>query len=119
MPQWLLHLVIGRKPKWTLIRLAVLIVGTWVVFSFVLTPPIQVTGISMQPTYTDGQINFVYRLAYVRRSPQRGDVVGIHAKNTQGNHVMYMKRILGLPGEKIAFRDGKLYINDAPVDEPM
>ena len=31
---------------------------------------------------------------------------------------MYMKRVVGLPGESIAFRDGKLYINDQPIDEP-
>ncbi len=118
LPRSLLKFVIGRKPKWTLARLAVLIVGTWVVFNYVLTPPIRVTGISMEPTYHDGQINFLYRLAYARHDPQRGDVVGIHLKRTDGNHLMYFKRILGMPGETIAFVRGKLIINGEPQDEP-
>jgi signal peptidase I len=117
-PNWLVRLVIGRRPWLTFVRLAVLITGTWVVFSFVLTPPIRVTGISMLPTYHDGQINFLNRLAYVRHDPQRFDVVGVHFKNTDGNRLMFLKRIVGLPGETIAFVDGKLYINDEPMDEP-
>ena len=114
----LLKFVIGRKPKWTLARLAVLIIGTWVVFNYVLTPPIRVTGISMEPTYRDGQINFFNRLAYAHHDPQRGDIVGVGFTQTSGNHHMLLKRIVGLPGEKIAFKRGRLYINDEPVDEP-
>jgi signal peptidase I len=110
--------VIGRRPVWTFVRLLILIGGTWFVFNYVLTPPIQVTGISMEPTYHDGQINFVCRLSYWKAAPQRGDVVGIHLKRTSGNHFMFLKRILGLPGETIAFVNGKLYINNQPLDEP-
>ncbi len=117
-PNWLVRLVIGRRPLRTLARLVVLIAGTWAVFSFVLTPPIRVTGISMLPTYHDGQINFLNRLAYWRHDPQRGDVVGVHFKNTAGNHQMFLKRIVGLPGETVAFVNGELFINDEPLPEP-
>ena len=115
LPQWFLTVVIGRKPKWTLVRLAVLLVATWVVFNYVLTRPIRVTGISMEPTYHDGQINIINRLAYLRHEPERGDVVGV---SLAGDHALYLKRIVGLPGETVAFVSGKLYINDEPVDEP-
>jgi signal peptidase I len=117
-PGWLLRWVIGRKPRWTLARLAVLIVGTLVVFNYVLTPPIRVTGISMEPTLHDGQIDFLNRLVYAHGDPKRGDIVGVGYSQTAGNHHMLLKRIVGLPGEKIAFVRGRLMINDEPVDEP-
>ena len=55
------------------------------------------------------------RLAYLRHEPQRGDVVGIRLA---GPHVMYMKRIIGLPGETIAFVNGRVLINGEVLDEP-
>jgi signal peptidase I len=49
--------VIGRRPKRTLARLAVLVGASAVVFKFALLP-IRVTGISMEPTYHDHAVNF-------------------------------------------------------------
>ena len=72
----------------------------------------------MEPTCHNGQINFLYRLAYARHEPQRGDIVGVGFTQTSGNHHMLLKRIIGLPGEKIAFLHGRLFINDEPVYEP-
>ena len=115
VPRWVRTLVIGRRPKWTLIRIAIVVISTFVLLEFVVIP-IRVTGISMSPTYADGSINFINRLAYVHSKPQRGDVVGVRLE--AGQHRMYMKRIVGLPGETIAFRDGKLYIDEQPIYEP-
>ena len=109
--------IVGRRPLRTLARLAVLILGTWVVFTFVLTPPIKVTGISMSPTYRDGQINFLYRLAYSHHDPKRGDVVGVHMKGTDGDSLMYLKRVVALPGETISFENGRLVIDDKVMPE--
>src|ERR1035441_1356397 len=71
---WLRVVAIGRRPKRTLLRLAVLVVAAVVAFKFVLIP-IRVVGFSMEPTFHDHAINFINRLAYVRGQPQRGDVV--------------------------------------------
>ncbi len=114
-PQWVQTAVIGRRPGWTLVRLGLLIVGTLVIFKFVLTPPIRVTGISMLPTYHTGQINFINRIAYLRHEPRRGDVIGVRFSGTS---VMLMKRIVALPGETISFEDGFILINGQPLDEP-
>jgi signal peptidase I len=113
-PGWFHIIAIGRNPRNTLIRILVLVAVCFVVFHFVLLP-IRVTGISMLPTYKDRSINFVNRLAYFRHEPQRGDVVSIRYS---GRHVMLMKRIVGLPGETIAFENGRILINDQPLDEP-
>jgi signal peptidase I len=113
-PPWWRVALIGRNPKRTLVRLGVLLVVTFVVFKFVLLP-IQVEGISMLPTYKDRALDVVNRLAYKSREPQRGDVVAIRLA---GEHVMYMKRVIGLPGETIAFHRGKVFIDGEPLAEP-
>jgi signal peptidase I len=114
-PSWLLRALIGRKPKRTLVRASILLVVCLVVSNFVLQP-VHVKGDSMLPTYKDHSIHLVYRLAYLFHEPRRGDVVAI--RMLAGEHVMYLKRIIGLPGETVAFHQGRLYINGNPVDEP-
>ena len=114
-PSWVQRVLIGRNPKRTLVRIVILVVVSTVVFKFVLQP-IRVEGVSMLPTYHDRGINLVNRLAYVFHQPRRGDVVAI--RTPAGEHVMYMKRIIGLPGETVAFHRGRLYINGNPMDEP-
>jgi signal peptidase I len=70
----------------------------------------------MLPTYRENGINFVNRLAYLFQEPRRGDVVAIGLE--AGQHIMYLKRIVGLPGESVAFQHGRLLINGQPLDEP-
>lgn len=112
--RWLSWIVIGRNPRNTLVRIVVLIAVCYVVFHYVLLP-IRVEGPSMLPTYQSRGVNFVYRLAYLRSEPKRGDVVGVQLA---GPHVMYMKRIVGLPGETVAFHQGHVVINGVPLEEP-
>jgi len=113
-PHWLRVVLIGRRPKATLIRIAVLVVACFVTFKFILLP-IRIEGISMQPTFRDGQINCVNRLAYFRHEPQRGDIVSVRLA---GPSISYMKRIIGLPGEKVSFHEGHAFINGRLLDEP-
>lgn len=113
-PDWLRVLAIGRRPKRTLLRVCVLVVTCFVVFKFFLRP-IRIEGISMLPTYRTGQLNCVNRLAYWRHEPRRGDIVSIRLA---GPSVMFMKRIIGLPGETVSFRDGRALINGQPLAEP-
>ena len=95
-------------------RLVILLIAVPVVFRFVLLP-IRVEGSSMLPTYKDHGVNFVNRLSYSFQEPCRGDVVAIR---TTGVSIMYMKRIIGLPGEAIEFRRGHTFINGVQLDEP-
>src|SRR4051812_50110768 len=69
----------------------------------------------MAPTYQSGSFNLVNRLAYQRRKPARGEIVAI---KLAGPHVLYVKRIIGLPGEHLAIERGQVYINGAPLSEP-
>lgn len=107
-----LVLLVGRKPGRTALRILVLVALSFIVFRFVLLP-IRVQGPSMLPTYRNG-VNFVNRLAYSFHEPQRGDVVAVR---TSGLSIMFMKRIIALPGETVAFLNGQVYINGQPLEE--
>lgn len=116
---WLRIITFGRNWKLTLLRLAIFIIACFFTFRFVLLP-IRVEGISMLPTYRDGSVNFVNRLAYLRHPPQRGDVVAIRLSDPSilWPHIMYLKRVIGLPGETVEFANGQVLINGQPLEEP-
>jgi signal peptidase I len=113
-PSWLQAVTVGRRPEYTLIRILVLVIPCLIIFGFVLLP-IRVTGISMQPTYRNHSVNFINRLTYRYHEPQRGDIVGIRMA---GDHELYLKRIVGLPGETVGFAGGHIVINDQTLSEP-
>jgi signal peptidase I len=121
---WLRAAVIGRNPKMTLLRALVWAAVCVVVFKLLLVH-VRVDGISMLPTCPDQSVYWVNRLAYVLHAPQRGDVVAVRFVQADGAisrleppHVMLLKRIIGLPGETIAFVNGQVLINGEVLDEP-
>lgn len=69
----------------------------------------------MLPTYRSDTFNLVNRLSYVRASPRRGDVVAIRLA---GPNVVYVKRIVGLPGERVAIVGGQVHVNGEVMLEP-
>ena len=76
--------------------------------------PVKISGDSMVPNYQDGQPNYINKLAYLSHNPQRGDVVGVRV----GQEDFYLKRVVGLPGEKIEFHRGTVLVNGRPLVEP-
>lgn len=110
----LLDPVVGRNPRKTLLRVAVIIGTALVVFGWILVP-LRLSGISMLPTYHDGTLNFANRAAYWMREPARGDVVAIRMA---GLHAFYVKRIVGMPGERIEIVAGAVTVNDDVLLEP-
>ena len=75
-----------------------------------------VHGRSMFPTFEEGQFLIVSRLHYWFENPERGDVVVFHAPSNPTED--YIKRVIGLPGDRIEFRDQQLIINDKLYNEP-
>jgi signal peptidase I len=113
-PSPLSRVLIGKNPKRTLVRTFVLIAVCYVLFGFILLP-IRVTGGSMTPTYRNGHIGLINRLSYLRGMPQRGDIVALRFAVPR---VVLLKRIVGLPGETVSFRQGILHLNGVPLNEP-
>ena len=105
--------------RWNTLRRRVLFAAfiltllSFAFFRWVLWP-VKISGDSMIPNYVDGQPNYLNKLAYWSASPQRGDVVGLRT----GSGDLYIKRISGLPGEKIEFHRDTVIVNDHPLIEP-
>jgi len=121
---WLHVAVFGRSLKTTLFR-AVLWVALCLVIFKILLVHVRVSGISMLPTCPENSIYWVSRLAYLWHEPRRGDVVALRfmeptdaLSRLEPPHIMLLKRIIGLPGETIAFVDGRVLINGEVLDEP-
>lgn len=100
-----------RRNKGFCIFLGVLIVIN-ILFRCVYTP-IQVDGRSMEPTFHDGDRGLTKK--YFGSEIKRYDVVIIENKNTRSNY--WVKRVIGLPGETIQAKNGKVYINGKALDQ--
>ena len=111
---WWGRLLVGRRPRRTFIRLIVVVAAMLLVQKWLFVP-VKVTGRSMEPTMRNGRLSVLNLMAYRVGEPQRGDVVGIQLK---GRRMILLKRILGLPGERVQVRDGKVWINGQPLHEP-
>jgi len=72
---------------------------------------------SMEDTIMPNDRIVAFRLAYIASEPQRYDVVVFRYPDDE--KVLFVKRIIGLPGETVTIRGGKVYINDSdtPLDE--
>ena len=81
-----------------------------------LTARVEVHGQSMYPTFKGGEYVLVFRLAYRLGHPQRGDIVVFHPDTMSRED--YIKRIIGLPGDTVRVRQGVVYVNGVPLDEP-
>ena len=75
----------------------------------------RVEGTSMQPLLQDGERLFVNRLIYNVGSIERGDVVVFYYPGKPDE--FFIKRVLGLPQEKIQVIKGKVYVNGKPLDD--
>ncbi|MBO8155258.1 MAG: signal peptidase I [Bacillaceae bacterium] len=82
--------------------------------AIVLTP-IVVEGPSMLPNLMDGDQLLVNKLSYKLGKPERFDIIVFHATKDRD----YIKRVIGLPGEHIAYQNNVLYVNGEPVQEPF
>ena len=92
-----------------IIETVVLALAIFVVMYLFLFQPHQVKGASMEPNFYDGEYILTDKITYRFRPPKRGEVVIFKAPKNPD--LDYIKRIIGLPGEKIKIENGGLYIN--------
>lgn len=82
--------------------------------TFIVTPA-QVIGSSMEPTLYNSEIIILNKIHYKLSNIKRFDIVVIKMDNEKA----LIKRVIGLPGEKVEYKDNKLYINGEYVPEDM
>ena len=93
-----------------LIPYIVIIVVVTLIRTYIATPVI-VVGESMLPTLKEGQLLLLNKYDYKFNNIERYDVVVIKRKNEE-----LIKRIIGLPGEHIEYKDNNLYINKEKIE---
>lgn len=95
----------------TLVLAVILYFGIDAVFARV-----RVINISMQPTFYEGDVLLVNKLAYKLGKMHTGDVVIFH--NPSFLEEDYIKRLIGKPGDTVKAEGGKIYVNGVALDEP-
>ena len=77
----------------------------------------QIPSGSMENTIMPGDRLIGNRLAFLKDTPERGDVVIFHYPDDEEE--LYVKRVIGLPGEEVRIDDGKIYIDgsETPLEE--
>lgn len=74
-----------------------------------------VNGDSMLPTLHHGERLLVDKISYRFTEPKRGEIIVF--KNPSNTSEQFIKRVLGLPGDKVSITQGVVYVNDQPVLE--
>lgn len=92
----------------------IIFVVTFIFFRFIFLISTVMSG-SMEPTIMTGNTALCNRLAYVFHEPERGDKIIFFSDEAD---TYYFKRIIGLPGDEISFKDGHVLINGVVLEEP-
>lgn len=92
-------------------------IWTIVVASLVLRPRCDVQGRSMEPTLNDGQIIMIDRLSMWWSAPQRGEIIVFEHVDQSGRRANFVKRVIGVPGDRIKYERGWLTINEVAISE--
>ncbi|MEH7333452.1 signal peptidase I [Neobacillus drentensis] len=98
--------------EWTKALLIAVILAALI--RYFLFAPIVVDGLSMMPTLKDQDRMIVSKFSYDIGKPKRFDIIVFHAPE----HKDYIKRVIGLPGDTIEYKDDVLYVNGKAYKEP-
>ncbi|ARK31020.1 signal peptidase I [Halalkalibacter krulwichiae] len=105
----------GKKESWEWLKAVVIaLVLAFVIRQFLFAPVI-VDGESMMPTLEHNDRMIVNKISYVFGNPERFDIIVFHAPAGKD----YIKRVIGLPGDVIEYRDDVLYVNGEAIEEPF
>jgi signal peptidase I len=76
----------------------------------------QVMGLSMEPHIRSGEYVVINTFAYKFGAPSRGEIVAFRHEGDA--RAIFIKRVIGLPGDRIRIEGGRVYLDGAPLDEP-
>jgi signal peptidase I len=106
-PQW------SRVMAW--MRDLLIALGVSVFIIVFLYQPVKVEGTSMMPNLSDQERIFINKFVYHWEAVERGDVVVF--KYPRDPSKSYIKRVIGLPGDKVQIDDGRVFVNGVLLDE--
>lgn len=76
----------------------------------------QVSGLSMEPHIRSGEYVLINTFAYRFGPPHRGDIVAF--RHDSDTRALFIKRVIGLPGDRIRIDGGRVFVDGAKLDEP-
>ncbi len=91
-----------------ILEIIVLAVGIFLIVYLLILRPHKIKGQSMHPNFPDGEYLLTEKVTYYTKDPQRGDVVVFKPPISEDE---FIKRVIGLPGETVLVKDGKVYLN--------
>ena len=105
------------KELWEYIKMIIFVVAVVLVVNNFLLINARVPSESMENTIMTGDRFFGTRLAYLFDDPERFDIVVFKYPDDESQ--LFVKRVIGLPGETVEIKDGKVYINGSqtPLDD--
>jgi len=136
------HGILGGVWEWT--KSLAIAIGIAMLIRWPVAEPFKIPSGSMRPTFLEGDRIFVNKHAYGVRypfngfrvpftrttlwysdgwlwegpMPDRWDIVVFKSVEANAEHDTLVKRVVGLPGEQVLIRDGRLYINGTPIELP-
>jgi len=85
------------------------------IYLFILSPQ-EISGQSMEPTFFNAELIITNKFIYKIDPPKRGDVIVF--KSPKNKEIDYIKRVIGLPGDKVELENGQYSVNDIKIEEP-
>lgn len=104
---------IGKELRGWISAIVIAVLIAFVVRHFLISNYI-VQGTSMMPNLQNNNRLIVNKVAYDFSQPHYGDIIIFHATPTED----YVKRVIGLPGDKIVYKNDQLYRNGKKISEP-
>ena len=101
------------KEIWEWVKTIALSFALAFVISLFIQPTI-VKGESMYPTLENKDLLVVFKMAYIKEKPHQGDVVIFESPFEEKN---YIKRIIGIPGDRVEVKKGEVYVNNQKLQE--
>ncbi len=99
------------------IRFAVMVLIIVIPLRIFIAKPFIVNGASMDPTFATGQYLIIDQVSYYFQEPARGDVIVFRYPLDTKKY--FIKRIIGLPGETIALKNGKVFVKNRKNPDGM
>jgi signal peptidase I len=98
-----------------ILETVVFIGSLFIVIYLFIVQPNQIKGASMDTTFASGDYILTSKVTYKLRPIHRGDIVVF--KSLANPNIDYIKRIIGLPGDKVMINDSGVYVNDRLLPE--
>lgn len=108
------HSVLRELLSWVLTFAVAIVAALFIKYCLIINADVP-TG-SMENTIMPGDRLIGNRLAYLKEGPQRGDIVVFHYPDNEKE--LFVKRVIGLPGESVHIEDAKVYIDGVELEEP-